>query len=86
MWSQKQSIGGKERKELATGNQLVGIAIDKDKGSQVALKWATENLLVKGQTAILIHVKLRPSSYPGSSLATPSKFNVGETKCWHVIV
>lgn len=78
MWSQKQSIGGKERKELATGNQLVGIAIDKDKGSQVALKWATENLLVKGQTAILIHVKLRPSSYPGSSLATPKVMSASD--------
>ncbi|CAK9312911.1 unnamed protein product [Citrullus colocynthis] len=78
MWSQKQSIGGKERKELATGNQLVGIAIDKDKGSQVALKWATENLLVKGQTAILIHVKLRPSSYPGSSLTTPKVMSASD--------
>ncbi|KAL0324038.1 UNVERIFIED_CONTAM: U-box domain-containing protein 52 [Sesamum calycinum] len=54
--------------------RLVAVAIDKDKGSQVALKWAIENLLGKGQTVILIHVKLRQSmtgltpspSMPGS--------------------
>lgn len=67
MWNQKPV---KEKKEVVTGNELVGIAIDKDKGSQNALKWATENLLIKGQTAILIHVKLRSS---GSSLTSPSK-------------
>ncbi|KAA8541518.1 hypothetical protein F0562_022670 [Nyssa sinensis] len=32
------------------GNGLVAIAIDKDKGSQQALKWAIENLLSRGQT------------------------------------
>ena len=82
MWNQKQSIG-KERKELSTANQLVGIAIDKDKGSQLALKWATENLLVKGQTAILIHVKLKSSTYPGSSMASPSKYciTLDKTTC-----
>ncbi|KAG6585411.1 U-box domain-containing protein 35, partial [Cucurbita argyrosperma subsp. sororia] len=61
----------KERKEVVVAsNQLVGIAIDKDKGSQNALKWATENLLQKSQTAILIHVKLRSSSHSGSSYAS----------------
>lgn len=39
--------------------RLVAVAIDKDRGSQIALKWAVDNLLVKGQTVILIHVKLR---------------------------
>lgn len=82
MWNQKQSIG-KERKELSTANQLVSIAVDKDKGSQLALKWATENLLVKGQTAILIHVKLKSSTYSGSSMASPSKYCVmlDKTNC-----
>lgn len=69
MWTHNKVV--KEKKEAVTGNQLVGIAIDKDKGSQVALKWATENLLLKGQTAILIHVKLRPSSHSGSFLTSP---------------
>ncbi|XP_022131589.1 U-box domain-containing protein 35-like isoform X2 [Momordica charantia] len=67
MWNQKQT----KEKEGATGNELVAIAIDKDKGSQNALKWATENLLLKGQTAILIHVKLKSSSNSTSYMASP---------------
>ncbi|KAI3470446.1 hypothetical protein Pfo_027109 [Paulownia fortunei] len=42
-------------------NGLVAVAIDKDKGSQQALKWASENLLTRGQTIILIHVVQRSS-------------------------
>ena len=37
-------------------NGLVAVAIDKDKGSQYALKWAVDCLLTRGQTVILIHV------------------------------
>ncbi|KAJ7962651.1 Protein kinase domain [Quillaja saponaria] len=44
------------------GNGLVAVAIDKDKGSQHALKWAADSLLTKGQTVILIHVEQKPSS------------------------
>ena len=40
-------------------HQLVAVAVDKDKGSQIALKWAIDNLLCKGQTVILVHVKLK---------------------------
>ena len=43
-------------------NGIVAIAIDKDKRSQDALKWATENLVNKGQTIILIHVVAKPSA------------------------
>ncbi|XP_073122349.1 U-box domain-containing protein 52-like isoform X2 [Henckelia pumila] len=43
-------------------NGLVAVALDKDKGSQYALKWAIENLLTRGQTIILIHVVQRSSS------------------------
>lgn len=43
-------------------NGLVAVAIDKDKASQHAIKWATENLLSKGQTVILIHVIPRSST------------------------
>ncbi|GFP82819.1 U-box domain-containing protein 34 [Phtheirospermum japonicum] len=43
-------------------NGLVAVAIDKDKGSQNALKWASENLLTRGQTVVLIHVVHRSSS------------------------
>ncbi|EPS69919.1 hypothetical protein M569_04840, partial [Genlisea aurea] len=37
-------------------NGLVAVAIDKDKSSQYALRWAIDNLVAKGQTIILIHV------------------------------
>lgn len=37
----------------------VAIAIDKDKGSQFALKWAIDNSVSRGQTVTLIHVKHR---------------------------
>ncbi|KAJ4957677.1 hypothetical protein NE237_024788 [Protea cynaroides] len=52
-----------ERKE--DGNGLVAVAIDKDRGSQYALKWAVDHLLSKGQTVILVHVNQRVSSIPG---------------------
>ncbi|KAK4792855.1 hypothetical protein SAY86_023290 [Trapa natans] len=41
---------------------LVAVAIDKDKGSQYALKWAVDHLLTRGQTILLIHIRLRSSS------------------------
>ncbi|XP_015571170.1 U-box domain-containing protein 52 isoform X2 [Ricinus communis] len=47
------------------GTGLVAVAIDKDKGSQNALKWALENLLSKGQTVVLVHVLHRVASYTG---------------------
>uniref|UniRef100_A0A6N2MCU6 RING-type E3 ubiquitin transferase n=1 Tax=Salix viminalis TaxID=40686 RepID=A0A6N2MCU6_SALVM len=49
------------------GNGLVAVAIDRDKNSQIALKWAIDNLLVKGQTVILIHVNLKSSLSSHSS-------------------
>ncbi|KAB5513673.1 hypothetical protein DKX38_027579 [Salix brachista] len=49
------------------GNGLVAVAIDRDKSSQIALRWAIENLLVKGQTVILIHVNLKSSLSSHSS-------------------
>ncbi|CAI0409995.1 unnamed protein product [Linum tenue] len=39
------------------GNGLVAVAIDNDKTSQIALKWAIEKLHSKGQPLILIHVQ-----------------------------
>ncbi|KAH7849685.1 hypothetical protein Vadar_021503 [Vaccinium darrowii] len=45
-------------------DEAVLVAIDKDKSSQYALKWAIDNLLSKGQTVTLLHVKQRPSSIP----------------------
>ncbi|XP_056697271.1 U-box domain-containing protein 35 isoform X2 [Spinacia oleracea] len=40
----------------------VAVAIDKDKGSQYALKWAVDNVLSKGQTVTLLHVKQRQNT------------------------
>ncbi|KAL8488253.1 hypothetical protein ACS0TY_024051 [Phlomoides rotata] len=41
---------------------MVAVAIDKDKGSQAALKWAVDHLLAKGKSVTLLHVKLKNSS------------------------
>nr|CAD1827877.1 unnamed protein product [Ananas comosus var. bracteatus] len=41
---------------------LVAVAIDKDKGSQNALKWAIDNLVTKGQTLVLVHVNTKCNS------------------------
>lgn len=47
---------GQQLNEEGGEHLLVAVAIDKDKSSQNALKWALENLVVKGQTITLIHV------------------------------
>ncbi|XP_010431592.1 PREDICTED: U-box domain-containing protein 52-like [Camelina sativa] len=58
MWLAKNNnVGVKE----GGSNGVVAVAIDKDKSSQHALKWAVDHLLQRGQSVILVHVKLRPS-------------------------
>ncbi|CAB79841.1 putative protein [Arabidopsis thaliana] len=54
---------------------LVAVAIDRDKNSQGALKWAVDNLLQKGQTVVLVHVKPR-----ASSLSTNPSINSNSSK------
>ncbi|XP_058785086.1 U-box domain-containing protein 52-like isoform X2 [Vicia villosa] len=55
-------------------NGLIAVAIDKEKGSQNALKWAIDNLLARNATVILIHVKVLASSLsPSPSIFTTSK-------------
>ncbi|KAM4097813.1 hypothetical protein ACJW30_07G030300 [Castanea mollissima] len=44
--------------------EVVAVAIDKDKGSHYALKWTIDHLLTRGQVLTLIHVKQRASSLP----------------------
>ncbi|KAJ4844512.1 hypothetical protein Tsubulata_006354 [Turnera subulata] len=61
MWNPKSSMVKK------AGNGLTAVAIDKDKGSQNALKWALENLLFKGQTVVLLHVLHKSSSFAASN-------------------
>ncbi|KAK8352892.1 hypothetical protein V6Z12_A05G123300 [Gossypium hirsutum] len=49
------------------GNGLVAVAIDKDKGSQYAFRWAVEHLLSKSQTVVLIHVNKPSAGVNGAS-------------------
>ncbi|KAJ4719158.1 Protein kinase domain [Melia azedarach] len=84
MWHQHQhqhqhhpKINGLKKNE---GNGLVAVAIDKDKGSQHALKWALENLLSRGQTVILIHVIHRTSSSSVSSNSQVCDVNATQLK------
>lgn len=51
---------------------LVAVAIDKDKSSQNSLKWAVDNLLQKGQTILLVHVKPRASSVSTNPSTNPN--------------
>ncbi|ESW09127.1 hypothetical protein PHAVU_009G102500 [Phaseolus vulgaris] len=67
MWLPKNRL---EKKDGVSG--LVAVAIDKKKGSQTALKWAVDNLLMRSATVILIHVKLlAPTLSPSPSLFVP---------------
>ncbi|XP_068642594.1 U-box domain-containing protein 35-like [Aristolochia californica] len=51
-------------KDNGRNHGLVAIAIDKDKGSQYALKWSTEHLANRGDTVFLIHVNTKYQSIP----------------------
>lgn len=65
MWLQKNPW---DKKDGVNG--IVAVAIDTDKGSQNALKWAIDHLLTKGSTVVLIHVNVKTPS----SIATPSEY------------
>ncbi|KFK39345.1 hypothetical protein AALP_AA3G232100 [Arabis alpina] len=57
-----KTLKGNTKKKSGNHSGLVAVAVDKDKGSQHALKWAADHLVTKGQTIILLHVLLRTSS------------------------
>ncbi|KAG7024523.1 U-box domain-containing protein 35, partial [Cucurbita argyrosperma subsp. argyrosperma] len=63
---------GLERKEKLDVKGIVAVAIDRDKGSQGALKWAVDYLLQRGQSVFLIHVKLRSPSNSSQKMSSKS--------------
>ncbi|KAK4729185.1 hypothetical protein R3W88_022173 [Solanum pinnatisectum] len=71
MWPPPPNMNG-ERMPLP--NKLIAVSIDKDRGSQIALKWTVDHLLARGQTVLLIHVKLKQSAN-ASGQSTSSKSN-----------
>lgn len=74
-WTEKMWLARNYgEKKSGRGSGMVAVAIDRDRGSQNALKWAIDNLLQKGQTAVLIHVKVKSSSFPNSALPSPSEY------------
>ena len=58
MANQKPGSIGEKKLETVT------VAIDKDKGSQYALKWAVDNLLGRGKSVTLLHINQRACSIP----------------------
>lgn len=62
MWLPNNKGSPANRRGHGNGNGVVALAIDKDKGSQYAIKWATDNLVKRGQTLVLIHVVNKPNS------------------------
>ncbi|KAK3211205.1 hypothetical protein Dsin_015911 [Dipteronia sinensis] len=75
MWmpkSPKLTAGPAGEKKDGKSCGLTAVAIDRDKGSQNAIKWAIDNILHKGQTLILIHVKLRSAASLSQSPSLPS--------------
>ncbi|XP_035546670.1 U-box domain-containing protein 35-like [Juglans regia] len=53
-------MGNPDKKEA----ESVAVAIDRDKGSQYALKWTVDHLLTRGQALTLVHVNQRVTSSP----------------------
>ncbi|XWS19217.1 hypothetical protein CRYUN_Cryun32bG0111900 [Craigia yunnanensis] len=75
MWQPK---GYATSTKKGLGNGLVAVAIDKDKGSQHALRWTVDHLLSRGQTVVLIHVVNKSAlnihganNGPGSETSSP---------------
>ncbi|XP_056174838.1 U-box domain-containing protein 52 isoform X1 [Syzygium oleosum] len=66
----------REQSDKKGGNGLVAVAIDKDKGSQNALKWAVDNLLQRGQTVILVHVKVKSLPVPAMPSGPPPRHDL----------
>ncbi|KAK8581579.1 hypothetical protein V6N12_071797 [Hibiscus sabdariffa] len=66
----RRNNGGRKNEGGAgagAGAGEVAVAIDKNKGSQHAMKWAMDYLMSRGQSVTLLHVKTKPSSIPNPS-------------------
>ncbi|KAK8965849.1 U-box domain-containing protein 52 [Platanthera guangdongensis] len=63
--SQLRHAGGNE--EAAGIPQVVVVAIDSDKNSQHAIKWAADHILKKGEIFILLHVRRKVTAIPSPS-------------------
>ncbi|KAL9227142.1 hypothetical protein vseg_002873 [Gypsophila vaccaria] len=59
------------------GDEIVVVAVDKDKCSQFAIKWAAENLLTKIKNVTLVHVKQTHfnAPFPGGNAVFFSNHN-----------
>lgn len=51
----QQSAGG-------PASPLIAVAVDRDKNSQNAFKWALDNVVTRGQTLTLVHVNTKGTS------------------------
>lgn len=63
--SQLRQAGGKE--EGVDAPQLVAVAVDNDKSSQFAIKWAADHILPKNEIFILLHVRRKITAIPSPS-------------------
>ncbi|KAJ4816156.1 kinase with adenine nucleotide alpha hydrolases-like domain-containing protein [Rhynchospora pubera] len=46
------------------GNSIVAVAVDNDRNSQYALRWAADHLLARGQIFYLLHIRRKITSVP----------------------
>lgn len=53
-------------KKVGAG-RVVAVAVENNKTSQYAAKWAVDNLLPKEQCLLLVHVRQKASSIPTTS-------------------
>ncbi|XP_019176752.1 PREDICTED: U-box domain-containing protein 52-like isoform X2 [Ipomoea nil] len=58
--------------------KLIAVAIDKDRGSQMALKWSIENIVAKGNAILLLNVKLTQKPNQNYDICDENGFPVKE--------
>ena len=58
------------------GAGTAAVAVDGDRGSQYALKWAADHILARGHPFFLIHVRRKPTSLHAHGNLTPNFLHV----------